>query len=215
MKALLLLVAIGSLALAGCASFNKRLEVSTVRKIRPQATTRADVEQLIGHPKETVTGANGITVARYFFKEFHRSTDVSWKNRRENPGDILFRTLTIAYNASNIVQRKLHDESVTPIYRTNAWFFAGPELKPETVGFIKRDATTGREAIEKLGEPSSRTFDGEGRTVLLWFNVKTRETTWSNPDVQRLMALLDERGTIHDYVLVEHALSEFEPLTLH
>jgi hypothetical protein len=51
--------------------------------------------------------------------------------------------------------------------------------------------------------------------VLIWFSVKTRETTWSDPDIQKLTLLLDESRVIRDFVLVEHAVSEFEPLTLH
>lgn len=199
----------------GCASYGRRLELSTVRKIQPQQTTRAEVEKLLGRPKETVVGAKGSTVARYFFHEFRRSTDASWYVQREHPGDILFRTLTLAYDSENRVQRKLHDESVTPIYRTNAWYFAGPALTPDVVSSIQSGSTPARDVVARLGEPSSRTFDNDGRAILLWFSLKTQQTTWSNPDVQRLMVSTDEKEIVRDFVLVEHALSEFEPLTLH
>jgi hypothetical protein len=203
------------LLLTGCASFAKRLEVPTVKKIQPHQSARADVEKLFGRSKETALGPNGVTIARYFFHEFQRSTDASWYVRRENPGTVLFRTLTLAYNASNIVERKLHDESMTPIYRTNAWFHAGPVLTPATISFLKRDVSTEADLLMKLGEPASRTFDDRGRPILVWFNIKTRETTWSNPTVQRLMVTLDAQRVVRDYVLVEHELAEFEPLILH
>jgi hypothetical protein len=205
---------VGVIALAGCASYRRRLEVSTIEKIRVHETTRAEVEASLGRPRETVTGANGITVARYFFHEFRRSTDVSWHERRDHPGDILFRTLTLRFGASNVVEQKLHDESVTPVFRTNAWFFAGPALTPESVAFIKRAFTHERDVLAKFGEPTSRTFDGEGRSVLAWFSVKAEQMRWGNPSVQRLMVFFNERRMVLDYVLVEHALSEFEPLTL-
>ena len=204
-----------SLLLAGCASYSKRLEVPTVKKIQPQQSTRADVEKLFGRPKESVVGPNEITVARYFFREYHKSTDASWHNRRDNPGWILFRTLTIAYNRSNIVERKLHDESVTQIYRTNAWFHAGPSLTRESISFVKKGGSTETDLRAKFGEPASRTFDDNGHVMLLWFNIKTRETTWSNPTVQRLKVVLDNLSVVQDYALVEHELAEFEPLTLH
>ena len=200
--------------LAGCASFAKRLEVSTVAKIHPAQTARADVEKLLGRPKETVVSANGVTVARYFFHEFHRSTEASRQTQREHPGDVLFRTLTLKYGASDVVEQKLHDESVTPIYRTNAWFFAGPVLTPETIAFVQRGTTRENDLIARLNEPSSRTFDGQGRSMLIWFSIKTRETTWSDPAVQRFLVSM-ENGVVRDYLLVEHALSEFEPLVLH
>ncbi len=209
------LVILPVLMIMGCASFTRRLEVSTVSKIQVQQTTRDEVEQLLGKPKETVLGANGVTVARYFFREFRRSSDVSYFERRYHPGDIRFRSLTLKYGKSNVVEQKLHDESMTPIYRTNAWFFAGPLLTPEKVAFMKRDFTNEGDLVGRFGEPSSRTFDSEGRPVLVWFHVQTRETRWSDPDVQRLQVLLDERRIVRDYVLVEHALSEFEPFTLH
>ena len=210
----LLLLGFGFL-FTGCASYAKRLEMGLVSKVQPAKTTRAEVESRFGHPKETVTGSNGKTVARYFFHEFQPSTDVSWNVRRFEPGQILFRTLTLRYGTSNIVEQKLHDQSITPIRRTNAWFSAGPGLTPESVAFIKTDTTKEAEVVTKFGEPSSRTFDSEGRPVLIWFKVKTRETTWSDPDIQKLMLVLDERRFIHDFLLVEHAVSEFEPLTLH
>src|ERR1051325_2513490 len=200
--------------LAGCASFAKRLEVSTVAKIHPAQTARADVEKLLGRPKETVVSANGVTVARYFLHEFQRSTDASRQTQREHPGDVLFRTLTLKYGASDVVEQKLHDESVTPIYRTNAWFFAGPLLTPETIAFVQRGTTRENDLIARLNEPSSRTFDGQGRSMLIWFSIKTRETTWSDPAVQRFLVSM-ENGVVRDYLLVEHALSEFEPLVLH
>ena len=214
LASVLVLLGVGFLH-TSCASFAKRLEVSTVSKIQPGITTRAEVEARVGHPKETVLGSNGKTVVRYSFHEFHRSTDVSWNVRRFEPGQILFRTLTLKYGNSKIVEQKLHDQSVTPVRRTNAWFFAGPGLTPESTAFIKPDSTKEAEAVAKFGEPSSRTFDGEGRSVLIWFSVKTRETTWSDPDIQKLTLLLDESRVIRDFVLVEHAVSEFEPLTLH
>lgn len=204
-----------SFAFVGCASFNKRLEVSTVRKIRPGEMTRPEVEKWLGQPKEVVIGASGVTVARYFFHEFRRSTDASWHVRRDHPGDILSRTLTLAYGTSNLVERKLHDESITPVYRTNAWFFAGPELTPQTVGFIQHDITTASDVIAKLGEPASRSFNDAGQKLFVWYRVKMRETEWRNPNVQRLIVLADDREVVRDHKLVEHALSEFEPLTLH
>ena len=201
--------------LTGCTAFTKRLEVSSVSKIQPGKATRAEVEARFGRPKETVLGANGKTVARYFFHEFQPSTDVSWNVRRFEPGQILFRTLTLKYGSSNIVEQKLHDQSLTPVHHTNAWFSAGPGLTPESIAFIKTGSTTEAEAVARFGEPSSRTFDGDGKRVLIWFSVKTRQTTWSDPDIQKLKLLLDERRVVHDFVLVEHAVSEFEPLTLH
>jgi len=203
------------LLIAGCASFAKRLEVSSVSKIQPATTTRAEVEAWFGHPKETVLNSSGKTVVRYFFREFQPSTDVSWNVRHFEPGQILFRTLTLRYGASNVVEQKLHDQSLTPIHRTNAWFSAGPGLTPESVTFIKTDSTKEAEAVARFGAPSSRTFDGEGRPVLIWFSVKTRQTSWSDPDIQKLMLVFDERHLIRDFVFVEHAPSEFEPLMVH
>jgi hypothetical protein len=215
MKLLIVTLLLTPLMLTGCASFARRLEVSTVKQIQPNQTARAEAERLLGHPKETVTDPDGITTTRYFFHEFRRSTDASWHTRQEHPGDILFRTLTLRYNRSGVITKKLHDESITPIYRTNAWFFAGPALTPETIAFIKREETTERDLISKLGDPSSRTFESGGWPALVWFHVKTRQTSWRNPDVQRLIVLLDSQGIVRDSALVEHALSEFEPLTLH
>lgn len=204
-----------SLLLTGCASFAKRLEVQTVKKIQPHQSTRTEVEKIFGRPKESEIGPNGVTLVRYFFHEFHRSTDANWHNQRENPGEILFRTLTISYDPSNVVARKLHDESVTQIYRSNAWFHAGPPLTPNSILFVKQGVTAEADLRARLGEPASRTFEDSGLIMLLWFNIKTRETTWSNPTVQRLKVILDERNVVRNYVLVEHELAEFEPLTLH
>src|SRR5687767_131229 len=173
MKTLCAALVLGmALAVTGCASAKRRLEVDRVSKVVSGQTTRAEAENLLGHPKETVLGANGISVARYYFHELQRSTDASRQGRRQHPGDILYRTLTLKYSRAAVVERKLHDESITPIYLTNAFYFAGPMMSEQSVSFITRDVTKEAEVIAKLGEPSSRTFDGEGRDVLVWFSVR-------------------------------------------
>jgi hypothetical protein len=204
-----------ALLLTSCASYAKRLEPGTVSRIEVATTTRAEVESRFGRPKETVTGANGKTVARYFFHEFDPSNDVSWNARRFEPGQILFRTLTLRYGTSGVVEQKQLDQSLTPVHRTNAWFYAGPGLAPESVAFLKARQTKEAELLAAFGRPSSRTFDGDSRPVLIWFSLKTRQTSWSDPDIQKLVVKLDEQRIIHDFVLVEHAIAEFEPLTLH
>jgi hypothetical protein len=94
-----------ALLIVGCASPSRRLEVSAVRQITPGVTTTADVEKLLGKPNETVTGSNGKSVARYFFREFRASNDGRAYERREHPGDILFRTLSLRYGPAGALNK--------------------------------------------------------------------------------------------------------------
>ena len=195
------------LLLAGCAFYGKRLEVRTVSKIVPGQTTRAEVERRLG-PPQALTKTNSFLLTRHFFHGFEPSRDAGSHVRRWHPGDLLIRSLTLKYGAGDIVQRKLHDESVTAVYRTNAWYFAGPALSADAVAFIARGATTEAELIQKLGEPASRTFDVNGRACLVWFNLKRRVGSWSDLPVLRLEVRFDQ-DIVQDYVLDEHVLSSF------
>ncbi len=203
----LLLILSAVLVLSGCAFYRKRLEVETVSKIVPGKTTRAEVERLLGSPRAFIT-TNGFILTRHFFHEIEPLRDSSFHARQWQAGDLLLRTLTVRYGPNDIVDRKLHDESVTPIYRTNAWYFAGPPLAADTAAFIARGATTEAELIRKLGDPSSRTFEVDGRVCLAWFSLKRRVKSWSDLPVQRLVVWLDQ-GIVQDFLLDEYVLSAF------
>jgi hypothetical protein len=154
-----------------------------------------------------VTGSNDKTVARYFFRELHVSRDVSNYQRHEHPGDILFRTLSLRYGRGRVVEQKLHDESFTPIYRHNGWHVAGPDVAPENLLFIQKGKTTAANLIDHLGEPTSRTFDGAGVETLVWFSVKARQDRLRDAEVNRLVALMDERHVVQDYAVITHDLT--------
>ena len=204
-----------ALSFAGCTSMARRLEVPTVKQIVAGKTTRAEVEKRLGYPKESILGANGTTVARYFFHQFIRSTDASWVARRDHPGDILFRAVTLQYGASNIVEKKTYDETVTPIFQTNGWLFAGPDLSAANVSLIQRGVDGERDVVARLGEPTSRSFDTEGRTILVWISARMHQTRRNNFPAKRLMVVLRPIGIVGDYVLIESSLGQFEPLRLH
>lgn len=212
----MLLIVVGLTFLAGCISMARRLEVSAVKQIVIGKTTEAEVERELGRPHERITSAGGFTVARYFFHEVHKSADVSRHVRREHPGDALFRTLTLGYGADKTVERKLHDESFTPVYRTNAWYFVGPVLTPESVSFIIRNVTMERELIRQLGVPTGRSFEPRGHTVLFWFHGHGRETRLASFETRKLITVLDTNSVVRDYVLVERPILEAtSPPSLH
>jgi hypothetical protein len=155
-----------------------------------------------------VNKTNGLILTRHFFYGIEPTRDASSHVRRWHPGDLLLRTLTVKYGADNIVERKLHDESVTPVYRTNAWYFAGPPLSADALAFIARGATTEAELIQSLGEPATRTFDVDGRACLVWFSLKRRVKAGSDLPVQWLLVRLDQ-GIVQDHILDECVLSSF------
>lgn len=209
----LLLLAVLS---AGCIFSARRLEVSSVNRIVPGRTTQADVERAFGRPHEMITAAGGLVVARYFFDEIRETRDASRHARREHPGDILFRTLTLGYGTNKIVERKLHDESLTPVYRTNAWYFAGPLLHPETISFITRNATVERDLVRQLGPPAGRTFEARGQDVLFWFHGRGRENSLMSFEGQKLVVTLGTNSIVRDYLLVEQPILDVDsPRTLH
>lgn len=166
----------------------------------------AEVEKIFGRPNETVVASNDKTVARYFFRELHLSRDVSSYQRHEHPGDILFRTLSLRYGPGPVIDQKLHDESLTPIYRHNGWYVAGPTVAPENLLFIHRNKTTAAELIDHLGEPTARTLDHDGAETLIWFSVKARRDRLGDAEVRRLIVRMDERRVVKDYAVVTHDL---------
>jgi hypothetical protein len=202
----MLLIATGLTFLAGCISMTRRLEVSAVKQIVVGKTSQEEVERDFGRPHEKITGAGGLTVTRYFFHEIHKSTDVSWHVRNEHPGDVLFRTLTLSYAPDKTVARKLHDESFTPVFRTNAWYFVGPMLTADSVSFITKNGSTELELVRRLGAPAGRTFDLQGHNVLFWFHGRGRETRLTSLETRKLIVVLDTNSLVRDYVLVEQPI---------
>lgn len=192
---------------SGCASYARRLEVGTVKKVQAGVTHRAEVEKLLGPPSETITGSNGKSVARYFFRELHKSGDVSLYERKEHPGDILFRTLSLRYGSSGsspVVEQRLHDESVTAIRRFNHLYTAGPTLTPEALVPLRKNVSTAAEMIELMGEPTSRTFDEEGREILIWLSLQAVRERFGDVEVRQLVAFMGEHHVLKDYVVIMH-----------
>jgi hypothetical protein len=150
-----------------------------------------------------VTGANGTTVARYFFREPRINNDVDAYERREHPGDVIFRTLTLLYGPSPVIQRKVHDESVTAVRRYNGWYVAGASVLPENLGFIRKGETTKAELVDHLGEPTSRSFDNDGAEMLVWVSFRGRRDSLAKAEVRHLVVTLNEKLVVKDFAVVE------------
>jgi hypothetical protein len=200
--ACLVAVSCGALV-TGCQTVARRLEVAPVRQIIIGQTTMPEVEKKFGRPREKVTGANGTTVARYFFREPRINNHVDPYERREHPGDVIFRTLTLLYGPSPIIQRKVHDESVTAVRRYNGWYVAGASVLPENLGFMRKGETTKAELVDRLGEATSRSFDNDGAEMLVWVSFRGRRDSLANAEVRHLMVMLNEKLVVKDFAVVE------------
>ncbi len=187
----------------GCQTMARRLEVAPVRQIIIGQTTMPEVEKKFGPPREKVTGANGTTVARYFFREPRINNHVDYYERRDHPGDVIFRTLTLLYGPSPVIQRKVHDESVTAVRRYNGWYIAGPSVLPENLNFLRKGETTKAELVDRLGEAASRSFDNDGAEILVWVSFKGRRDSLANAEVRHLSVVLNEKLVVKDYAIVE------------
>jgi len=181
-----------------------RLDVANVRKIVPGTSTRAEVERIFGQPDETLSGADGKLVARYYYRQPIVSTEASRVQRHDHPGDLLLRTLTVRYNSSGTVERKLHDESITPVRRSDSgWVEIGPDLDPAAVSRIEKGKTTAAELLAQLREPASQTLDVTGARLLVWFYYKDRLDRLGQPVARELLVVLNDKGAVADYVLRE------------
>jgi hypothetical protein len=188
---------------SGCQSMARRLEVASVGQITIGQTTMPEVEKQFGRPREKVTGANGTTVARYFFREPRINNHVDPYERREHPADVIFRTLTLLYGPSLVIQRKVHDESVTAVRRYNGWYIAGAWVLPENLIFLRKGETTKAELLDHLGEPTSRSFDNDGAEMLVWGSFKGRRDSLANAEVRHLRVMLNEKLVVKDFAVVE------------
>lgn len=186
----------------GCVSSARRLEVSAVRQIKVGASTLADVEKLFGRPAERVAGSDQQTVARYFYRRMSMNNDVRASERQEHPGDILFRTLSVRFGPDQVIDQKLHDEIVIPVLHYNKWLHIGPSIGPDVLGRIHKGRSTEAELADLLGEPTSRTFQADGKPLLVWVNVKTRADGFHNTEAHRLLVTLDSRKVVREYVVV-------------
>ena len=172
----------------GCQIPAHRLEVAPVKTIVPGSTTRSVIENKFGQPSETMTSPSGNMVARYFFHNFIASTEASISHRWDNPGTVLFRTLTLLYDTNGIVLRKLHDESMTPVRRSRShWIEGGPNLDPQELTLIKTNETRGADLVARLGEPLSRSLNTDGSPLLIWFYGRDRLDRMGMPEGKKLI----------------------------
>jgi hypothetical protein len=203
---LLFILMVCGLAATGCQTKARRLEVAPVRKIVPGQTTMAEVEKAFGAPHERLTGSNGKTVARYFFGEPRLNNHVSRTERNNHPVDLVLRTLTLSYGSNLVIERKLHDESVTPVLRVNSRFNAGPGLRPANLNFLRRGETKKSELIEKLGEPTSTTFTPGGAPLLIWFSASYHADFVVDKEARRLIVELNNNSAVEDFIVADNDL---------
>jgi hypothetical protein len=188
----------------GCTSTARRLHVAPVKKIIPSQTTIAEVEKVFGPPHERITGSTGRTIARYYYGEPRLNNHVDRLERRDHPADVICRTLTLLYGPGQVIDRKLHDESLTAVVRYNARFVAGPTLLPANLTFLRSGVTKKAELIGHLGEPTSTSFTVEGAPLLMWFSFTYRPNFVADREMRRLVVELDESLVVRDYAVFEN-----------
>lgn len=191
------------LIVAGCSTPARRLDVAPVRQIVPGNSTVQQVEEIFGPPPVKLTGANGKTVARYFHRTMFRSEEASRYERHWRPGELRVRTLSVLYSPAGLVEKKLHDESITPVHRSRDWLEAGPMLRPDEPAYIKRQLTSADDLIKRYGEPTSRALDTDGRTCLIWLYLKDRTDRLGQPVGRMLVVILDDQNLVLDHTLLE------------
>lgn len=177
-----------------------------MKKIVPGQTTMAEVEKKFGPPHERIAASNGKTIARYYYGEPRLNNHVSPVERDNHPVDLILRTLTLSYGSNSIIGRKLHDESVTPMLRTNARLDAGPRLEPANLQFIRPDQTTQHELITRLGPPTSTSFRSDGLPLLMWFSGSYRHNFVDDQQARRLVVGLNADATVDDFAVVDNDL---------
>jgi hypothetical protein len=211
--AIVLMLTFAALIGSGCASAGRRLEVSAVERIQPGVTTTADVEKMLGRPHEVVTGANGKSVARYYYSRFLLNTDASHSHVFHNPGDVLYRTLSLLYGRDLVIERKRHDESVTPIRGDERWLTLGPVLNADSLSWIQKGKTRKPELVEleRLGEPAAQSFEPEGSDVLVWVSGRQRRDSGLERDWRRLVVTLSRAGVVENLSVVQGDLPGLEP----
>src|SRR5688572_19900065 len=98
---LLVLLAIAPLLFVGCLSPADRLEPSVVQQVK-EASTRAEVEKIMGRSGAIVTGAGSNSVAHFQYTRRIDSAEFQLiGNFAKNPGDILLRHLSVLYDGRN------------------------------------------------------------------------------------------------------------------
>jgi len=192
----------------GCASSGRRLEVSAVRQIKIGSSTVADVEKLFGRPAESVAGSDQQTVARYFYRRMNLNNDVRASERQEHPADILFRTLSLRFGPDQVIAQKLHDEIVIPVLCYSKWLHIGPAIGPDILGRIRKGVSTDVELVEILGEPTSRTFETDGKALLIWVSIQKRADGFHAIEARRLVVKLDDKRVVREYAVVSEDMDQ-------
>lgn len=66
-RSILVLLSVGALALAGCATSGVKVDPNVVTSFKPGVTTLADAEARLGQPSQTTHNSDGTTTLSYIF----------------------------------------------------------------------------------------------------------------------------------------------------
>ena len=197
--------AVAGVVLCGCLSAARKLEPSVVDRIDEGASTRAMVEKLLGKPEELEIGSNRKMLARYTYGQPLLSTEASRYEVNRRPGAVGLRTLTLLYSPNGTVERKVYDESVTPVERTRDFVITGQRVSSVTLERLQKGVTTREGVLELLGEPTERTLNVAGEEIFLWFYVRDNHRHRGlKRDFQRVLVQFNERGRVKDYAVFDN-----------
>jgi hypothetical protein len=195
-----------ALAAAGCQT-PFHLSPAAAKRIT-MGTSRAEVQKKFGAPRSSETGPGGYTVDHYSSGEFVPSQEASLHNQRHTPGQLLVRSLSVLYDASGLVAKKLHDESLTDIRQEIGWIEIGPPLDDQATAQAQPQ-TSGEQLRRRLGEPLQRRLGPDGRIILVWLYLRDRGDRPTESDCRVLEVKLDEQNRVIESSLKEADMQQW------
>ncbi|MDB6025221.1 MAG: hypothetical protein JWM68_1444 [Verrucomicrobiales bacterium] len=186
MTRVLMFFVMAALLLGGCATPMQKLDPEAIARIKPKQTTRAEVEQLFGAPKNLISGSDGAKVAEYSI--FRLSPP---------PINTVFaRSMSVLYDNRDLVRDVVHTEVHKTIEETQI----EPLLPPELV--IKLGITL-EKVNKRFGPPDFQTFTPEGGHVSEWYYTKVQRSHSAKNTFHRLIVITDDAGYVRNFRMAQ------------
>src|ERR1022692_437281 len=149
------------IAVAGCETAAQRIDPELVQTIKPGITTRQEVLNQFGSPRETLS-AGGRTLL--FYERDYRA----WVNRYGPISPARLVGLSVLFDRNDRVIRAHYSSHNLVVHGTMATVSAGSPVSEKLLARIHPNVTTRKEAIEILGEPGMEALALDGYLVVSW-----------------------------------------------
>ena len=180
---------------AGCESPGRSLAKSAVDQIQDGQTTRIQVDEIFGEPKQMTKSPAGKTL--YYFERFYgpsESGSFGAATPFADESDLLI--LTVLFDSSDVVEKHLFSHTKPDVSRR--MLRAGRKLGTEDLARIVPQKTTREELTSWFGPHWSEELTLSGQVLVMWLYADAFSVT-GTVNIHALQVIMDDAGKVSTF----------------